>query len=241
MSAYLLVLPAGLAVYTGWQAWRIGRLMRVAEKLAAASLPFSRTVHQATLRILVVGDSSGLGIGASTAASSIAGLIGEKYTQANVVNVAVNGARTNDAVRQLQATPGTFDLIVVMVGGNDIVHFTPHEQLRRELGTVLALASRKAKHVLFSPTGNVGDVLLFPAPVRWILARRSRAIRRLFTEQVAAAAGDVRFADLYREGGADPFVVHPQRYFAADLFHPSDAGYADWFNVISSQLDHFRI
>lgn len=241
MSEALLVFPAGLAAYTGWQVLRTGRLVRIGEKIAAASVPFSRTINQATLHILVVGDSSGSGIGATHPALSLAGLVGEKYKDADVVNVAVTGAKTRDAVSQLQAMPGSFDLIVILVGGNDIVYFTPYHQLSKDLGTALMIACEKGKHVLLSPTGNVGDVLLFPAPVRWILARRSRAIRQLFTEQVAAAAGDVRYADLYREGAADPFFVDPKKYFAADLFHPSDAGYADWFSVVSLQLDHFRL
>ena len=58
-------------------------------------------------------------------------------------------------------------------------------------------------------------------------------LRRLV--RAGAAATGAAYVDLYRERADDPFAQDPQRLIAADHLHPSDAGYAVWFDEIERQ------
>jgi len=192
------------------------------------------------MRIAVVGDSTGVGAGTSAPQYSLAGLLGAKYPQAEVVNVAAISARTWQVIEQIKQLTGHFDLLVINVGGNDNVHFTSYIKLESNIKHVLGLAVRKASQVLLTTPGNVGTVPLLPWALRWIFTLRSRFIRQLFIDAVHATNGNVQFVDLYRDASYDPFALEPTKYYAADLFHPSDAGYADWFSFINKQLDEFE-
>ncbi len=236
----LLIILGLIFLYVTYERQRVLHLISVGEKIARSATPFSRQLPKASLRIGIVGDSTGVGAGASATEYSLAALIGAKYPQAEVVNVAAISARTWQVIEQIKQLPGHFDLIFINVGGNDNVHFTTYSQLDSDIKHVLQLAVSKASHVLLTTPGNVGTVPLLPWALRWIFTIRSRFIRRIFITAVDATNGDVQFVDLYRDASYDPFALDPKKYYAADLFHPSDAGYADWFSYISKQLDSFR-
>lgn len=239
MRIFLLVLLALLAIYVVGQILRTQQYIRIGRQMAEEAIPFSRNNPEAELRILIAGDSTGVGTGASSPETSLAGLIGKKYPEAEIMNIAVNGSKVSDLISQLEAVDQHFDIVSLHIGGNDNVRFTSYDQLKTEIAKALELASSKADHVLLTTTGNVGTVGLFPAPTRWIFEIRTRKIRSLFMEQVQLAKGDVRYTDLFRERAQDPFAQDPKKYYAQDYFHPSDAGYADWFSFISKELDTF--
>lgn len=239
MRTVLWIVLVVLFVYVAFQVARSWRLIRVGERLADQAVPFARVLPQPSLRILVAGDSTGVGTGASVPKASLAGLVGTKYPTASVTNVAVNGAKAHDVIAQLERDQGTYDLVMVHVGGNDTVRFTDVDALRKDIRSVLDLAARKGRRVLLTSTGNVGTVPLFPAPTRWILDRRTRRVRSVLMEEVARSGQNVRYTDLFREKPQDPFAIDPDTYYAGDSFHPSDAGYRDWFGIIEKQLDAF--
>jgi hypothetical protein len=61
------------------------------------------------------------------------------------------------------------------------------------------------------------------------------AARRRFREAASAGAVDATYVDIYPERAADPFAQDPKRLIAADRLHPSDAGYAVWFDELERQ------
>lgn len=231
------IVVAVLVAYAVFQIARSFRLIRVGEGLASRAVPFARELGEPSFRILVAGDSTGVGTGASGPEASLAGLTGNKYPAASVTNVAVNGAKAHGVIAQLNQDEGTYDLVLLHVGGNDTVRFTDLEALRRDIRTILDLAVKKGSRVLLTSTGNVGTVPLFPAPTRWILDRRTRSVRSILVEEVALSGQNVRYTDLFREKPQDPFALDPATYYAADQFHPSDAGYRDWFGLMERELD----
>lgn len=236
---FLIVLGL-LLLYIVIQAIRMEYFIHIGQKLAATAIPFSRTIPHAKQRILVVGDSTGVGTGASTNSRSLAGLVGNRYPEADILNASVNGAKTSDVLAQLNGVTGIFDLILIEIGGNDTVRFTNLEQLQKDLEEVLKRATAKSTRVLLTSTGNVGTAPLFPAPLRGLLTRRTLQVRDIFLKQVVLHSPTVRYTDLYRDADNDPFAKDPALHYAADSFHPSDAGYQDWFTLMSKELDHFR-
>ncbi len=210
-------------------------------KQAARTKPYVRTLADPQFKILFVGDSTGVGTGASSPEYSIAGLIAQKYPTASVINSAVNGAKVEDVCTQLEQISGYYDLIVMHTSGNDIVRFTPYRKFARDLRIALTLAKNKAKYVLLIPVGNAGSIRIFRFPLRWWMEWRTRAIRLRSLAAVAAAGPTVRYVDLFVEKAVDPFIQDPQQYFSEDQFHPSDAGYAQWMTKITVELDHFDL
>ncbi len=205
-----------------------------ARKLAELSEPFTVHPPAATARLLVVGDSTGVGTGASTARFSLAGRIATDHPQLEIVNRAEDGARFADVVRQLEADPATrFDIVLIQAGGNDVIRFTGAEPLRAHIDEALRLANAKATMVILMPSGNVGNAPFFFAPLSWIMTSRSRDLHAMVRASVASS-GAV-YVNLFKEAADDPFSREPQRLHAADGLHPSDDGYALWYSELRSQ------
>jgi len=205
-----------------------------ARKLAQDSEPFTVRPPAATARLLVVGDSTGVGTGASTARYSVAGRIAADHPHLEIVNRAGDGARFADVVRQLDAVPATrFDIVLIQAGGNDVIRFTSAETLRAHIDEALRLAGEKARTVIVMPSGNVGNAPFFFAPLSWIMTSRSRELHAMV--RASAAASGAVYVNLFKEAADDPFVRDPQRLHAADGLHPSDDGYALWYSQLRSQ------
>ena len=237
----VFVLIILLLVYIVFQYQRTQRFIRIGTALADNAIAYSQHPQNPTLRILMVGDSTGVGTGASSPQTSLAGLVGAKYPTADLTNLSVNGAKTSGVIKQLEGAPGTFDLIMIEIGGNDVIRFTDLEESAKGLQAVLDLASSKSKHVLVTSTGNIGTAPLFPAPTRWIIQRQTLKVREVFMRVIAAQTTGVRYTDLYTPPASDPFAKDPPAYYAADFFHPSSLGYALWFKYMSVELDHFGL
>ena len=237
----LLVILLAFALYLAYEALRTQHYINVGTDLANKAVPYIQHPKNPTLRILMVGDSTGVGTGASSPKTSLAGLVGQRYPHADITNASVNGAKVHDVIKQLEGVPGNFDLLMIEIGGNDSVRNTDLTQLANDLQQVLTLANGKAKHILVTSTGNIGTVPLFPWFTRWIYQKRTLAVRAVFMKQIAAQTFDVRYTDLYRTADKDPYALDPKKYYGADSFHPSDAGYADWFTLISAQLDKIKL
>ncbi len=184
--------------------------------------------------MLVVGDSTGVGTGASSPANSVAGRIARDHPRLAIVNRAEDGARFLDVSRQLQSDPsGRFDAILILAGGNDVIRFTNEGTLRTEIASVVGHALTRAPNVFIMPSGNVGNAPFFLPPLSWLMTSRSRTLHSIVRD--GAAGTNVVIIDLFRERADDPFVRDPQRLHAADGLHPSDEGYALWYDDLRRQ------
>lgn len=229
---FSLVVLAALAVLIAWDIYETRRLIAIGVDLSKKAVPFSRS--DSGPKILVVGDSTAVGTGASSGRTSLAGLLGAYYPSASITNLGVNGSKTRDLLARGDLEKGEFDLLVIHIGGNDTVRFTDLTELEKDIRLVLELAKKRAKHVVLVSTGNVGTARLLPFGTRWAFTIRTRQVRDIFMQ--ASAEAGIMYVDLFRETVSDPFAHDPEKYYAADFFHPSDAGYADWFGLIRKQL-----
>jgi lysophospholipase L1-like esterase len=187
------------------------------------------------MRILVAGDSIGVGVGASASSTSIAGLLGAYFPTATIRNISVSGATISNIHESLQQVTEDFDLIYIHGGANDVVGRTPYPQFRSDIQKLYQLAQRKGKRVVHLASGSVGFAPFFPQPLDWYFTRRTITTYEIVSAK--AVENNVEFVSLYQPRDHDPFVRDPKRYFAPDLFHPSDAGYALWFGVLTEALE----
>lgn len=234
-STNMYILFAVIIAIVGFVAWDIyetRRLIAIGLKLAENAVPFSR--NASSPKILVIGDSTAVGTGASSSSTSLAGLLGAFYPSASIENRGINGSKTKDLLIRNDLRGDQYDLVMIHIGGNDTVRFTNLDELTKDIASVIDEAKKRSKNVVIVSTGNVGTARLLPLGTRWMFAIRTKQVRDIF--QKAAAEKNVTYVDLFREPTIDPFAKDPSKYYATDSFHPSDAGYADWFPLIVKHL-----
>lgn len=220
-SAFLL-LSAGCAVTR----------LKTSAELAKRSEPLQAAPPNPLRRLLIVGDSTAVGTGASAPARSVAGLIARDHPDWSIANRARDGAMFADIVEQL-AGAERYDLVIVMGGGNDVIRLTGRESLRTEVRAVADRARALAPDVILMPAGNVGNAPFFFAPWSWLMSARARTLHAVVRE--AAQATGSRYVNLYKEAADDPFAQQPDRLNAADGLHPSDDGYVLWYRELRDQ------
>jgi lysophospholipase L1-like esterase len=234
----LLVLGVILVAFIAYQAIRTRHFIRIGVGLAQAAVPFERRLPGAETRILVIGDSSAVGTGAADPAQSIAGRLGADYPAAEILNEGFNGRKTAELVPRLQelaAAGEHYDLMVIQIGGNDIVRFTPYDEAAASLDQALQLATTMADQVVLLHGGNVGTAKLLPLGTRWIFTQRTKRVRENWLA-TADRYPTVHYVDIFRRAQHDPFATDPEKFYAADQFHPSGDGYGDWYRFVQQTM-----
>ena len=223
----VLLIGAVLVSTAGCAAWRLGR----AAELARKSTPLQVAPEQATLRLLMVGDSTAVGTGASNPQASLAGLLAQSYPHLAIENRARDGARFDGAVEQL-ASGGQFDFVLIMAGGNDVMRMRDADATRADIDRSATLAQALAPQVAFLPAGNVGNAPFFFPPVSWLMTSRAKGLHAAV--QAAATRTGAVYVNLFKAPENDPFVQRPGLH-AGDGLHPSDAGYRVWRDELLAQ------
>jgi lysophospholipase L1-like esterase len=225
----LLALAAGCALVVA----RTVSGLRESVELARLSEPLQHAPRGARMRLLIVGDSTGVGTGASSPRDSVAGLLAREFPRLHIENRSRDGATLADVARQLGGS-ARFDMVLVQAGGNDVIRPGPVADLRGDVDRIVALAQERAGQVVLMPAGNIGNAPFFRAPLSWWMSWRSRQLHRFVRE--AAERQAAVYVNLFHEAADDPFVAEPG-LSARDGLHPSDAGYRAWFEALVSQAD----
>lgn len=228
LPALIAALLVAVLATSGCAAWRIGQ----ARELAKRSEPLQQAPADATLRLLIVGDSTGVGTGASDPQHSLAGLLAQAYPRLHIDNRARDGATFADVVGQLDAVAARYDLVLVQAGGNDVIRLRSLDDVRTDVDRVALLARARGERVLLMPAGNVGNAPFFFAPLSWGMTARARSLHGFVRD--AAARHRAVYVNLFKEKASDPFALRPELN-AADGLHPSDAGYRVWFDELMAQ------
>ena len=217
-----LVAAAGALVQFAF----VWRGVNRARALAARGRPFERRVAARNLRILVLGDSTGVGIGAVSPEDSIAGLLASEFPDADIVNVSQSGARVDHVVKQARRCNRLgerYDLAVLHVGGNDVLRATPPMELGESCRQLMKELARVADRTVWLGHLNIGLAPLFPRPYSWVMAARSRAAARIFAAW--AARHGVAFVDFSAPEHSLHFSNQRRESFAVDGLHPNSSTY----------------
>lgn len=226
--ALVIVLVLTVLATSGCTVWRIGK----AGELARRSEPLQHTPPDATLRLLIVGDSTGVGTGASSPQASLAGLLAQTYPRLQIDNRARDGATFAGVIEQLEAATARYDLVLVQAGGNDVIRLRKLDDVRADVERVATLARARGQRMLLMPAGNVGNAPFFFPPASWLMTSRARSLHGFVRE--AATRHQAAYINLFKDKAKDPFAQQPELN-AADGLHPSDAGYRVWFDELMTQ------
>ena len=208
-----------------------------ARALAAAGQRFERRQLSQGYSMLVLGDSTGVGVGACHPEESTAGRLGAEFPDADIVNVSRSGARVCDTLAQASQWIGMkrrFDLAVLHVGANDIVRATSREKLASDCDALLAELKQVADRLIWLGPANVGLAPLFPLPYSWLLAARSRAAATIFAN--SAAKHGAAFVDFCGSEHGQHLRRGGRQHFAVDGFHPSSSTYGHGYSAIRAAI-----
>ncbi|MDR8019755.1 SGNH/GDSL hydrolase family protein [Nesterenkonia aerolata] len=192
------------------------------------------------LRVAVIGDSTAAGCGVEAQseafgpqfAEAVAGRTGQPVEWAVRGR---NGARafevTRDVLPQLDDAPGgpQFDVVVVLVGVNDVLSGHQGSQWEQDLGALLDGASAAADQVLMT---GIPEFSSFPALPKILARYLDEQAARLddISQQVCADREVVTWL------GAD-MLATGKDFFAVDGFHPNADGYRRWAQAVAENVN----
>jgi len=200
---------------------------------------------QRGVHVVVLGDSLGLGTGATNPAGGFAYRIFSRLAtgrpHSTIRNFSIGGARAADVERlevpRLRAIPA--DVIIVVAGANDVVRHTPAPQFARTYEHLVAGVRRLQPGATIVLCG-VPDIAISPlfAGSNVAIAEQSRLddqIVHRVARRNRAAVIDLYGISRRARGEAGVFL-------GADRFHPSDVGYERIteaaYPVVAHVVDH---
>jgi lysophospholipase L1-like esterase len=190
-------------------------------------------------RVVWLGDSTAAGVGASASAGALSSQVADGLAATSVSVLALSGARVADVLDdQVPKVAGLEPhLILISVGANDTIHLTGRGSFRHTYEKVVRALPNGVPVVLLG-VPDMGAIPRFAQPLRAVAGWRGRTVDAE-VRRVAAGTGAV-YVDIAGPTGP-PFRRHPGRYFAADDFHPSDAGYGLWADAVLKVLRNFSL
>src|SRR6266540_577239 len=176
------------------------------------------------LRLVLLGDSTALGVGVDRVSDTVGGQLVE------LSNVAVSGSVSSDLGTQVaRALVGTRpDVAVILVGANDATRFGPSRGAPEHLAAAVRRLRAAGVAVVVGTCPDLGAARAFAAPLRQLIGWRGRRLARAQETAVRAAEGvPVGLAAL-----TGAVFRADAGTFCPDGFHPSADGYRVWAHAL---------
>jgi hypothetical protein len=233
------VIVCCILVYVLIMAQRIVHAVRVGKKVSSTTVPFEKLDNRLSKHVLILGDSTMYGAGIKRTENTIGGLLAQQYPDATIETVAHNGDKVADLTQQLkQARFEDYKVIMIGVGGNDIVGMTPISRLEGQLQSFLLIVSKRSREVVLFHCVNVGNTGFFIFPLNYFYSYRSKLLSDTFAK-VSALYKNVSFVNLYRPIRADFYTPKTRaKFIAEDSFHPNDYANKFFFTFIWKNMKH---
>ena len=214
-----------------WQGMRVRRNALVLPE--AAGPREGQFGDGANLRLLIVGDSSGAGVGVTHQDDALCGQLVKALGAHRCVTwrlIAKTGATTKSVTAMLEdETESKYDVAVFALGVNDAVRLLPLKRWRARQAQLRNLLRERfgVRRILVTA---VPPLEYFPAltpMLQWILGSHARRM------------GEVLARDLSAEQGAEyveidlPFSLDAM---AEDGYHPSASTYALWAQTLAKRI-----
>jgi lysophospholipase L1-like esterase len=221
-----------------WFGTRIMRAIR-AGKIA---IPAAQEVSSSSARLLVIGDSTSYGSGASQPSFSLVGRLAQDFPQFTIVNASENAMSLAQVRKKMEtiSTRERFDIIMIHVGGIDTLLFTPISIIQKELHQIFSLArAMGAQTVVLVSVNNVGSVPLFHFPFNHLFTHRSRLVSEACDKE--SLLNDIVHVPLFSETAFEPLLRNGHQFFSVDGIHPNDEGYGVWYEKIRTTVSPYFV
>ncbi len=186
------------------------------------------------IRLAVFGDSTAAGVGAERHQDALAGQLagaiarttGRAVSWRAVARSGATSRTARDLVPRLVGDEWHPDVVVVLIGVNDLKNLRPLRVWDQDVAALLAAINEITGKTPVIVSG-MAPVSLFPAlpqPMRAVMALRARAMDH--TLERVAGDGYIPVSTQMIGGG----------FFAEDGFHPSSRGYRVWASELAGPV-----
>jgi lysophospholipase L1-like esterase len=186
------------------------------------------------LRLLILGDSSAAGVGASHQDTALSGQLTRCLAHRFALDwrlQARTGATTAATIKSLENIEdiGQFDIAVIALGVNDVTRLVPGRRWTIRQRALHRLLSDRfgVRRIIASGVPPMGQFPLLPQPLRWVLGQHAA---RLDTALSGLAGGTPGLSHLRFDMPLDPGDM------ATDGFHPGPSAYAVWARHIAALI-----
>ncbi|MFZ5541892.1 MAG: SGNH/GDSL hydrolase family protein [Pseudomonadota bacterium] len=220
--------------------WQGHRVRRTTPRLPVAAGALAGEIGVgAPLRLLVIGESTAVGVGAAHHGEALAGELAGRLAaklgrRVSWRVIGENGATARRALQVLEAAEAApADLAVVALGVNDVLEQTRVARWQRDVAALVAAlqARTAARDVILLGVPPLAKFPALPRPLRDVLGADARRL------DAALARVAARLDARERRVRHDRFAFDGAReFFARDGFHPSALGYARWAELIASRF-----
>ncbi|MGY3516618.1 SGNH/GDSL hydrolase family protein [Micromonospora sp. PTRAS2] len=188
------------------------------------------------LRLVLLGDSSALGVGVARLGDTVGGQLanllaeGPAGRRVHLSSVGVSGSRSTDLATQVaRALLGPRpDVAVVLIGANDATALRSPAEAGAYLGSAVRRLREAQVEVVVGTCPDLGAARAIAPPLRQLVGWSGRRIARAQTAAALDAGGTV--VDLGTETG--PVFRADAGTLCHDGFHPSADGYRIWAHAL---------
>ncbi|TFV97881.1 hypothetical protein E4S40_04375 [Algoriphagus kandeliae] len=190
-------------------------------------LPPAKSNHlilgESSKRILILGESTAAGVGASQPETTLAGnifhLFQEKY---QVINLGKNGLRAKELIptfkEDLGTNPSKLEGIFLFIGANDCFRLTKPTDYKSDLENIISWLYKSYSPEWFY-LSDIPPVHIFPSftpQLKYFLLGQRKFLSKEM-ENIASQYSNMIYEEIQ-------FDLSPE-FFAIDGIHPSDYGY----------------
>ncbi len=187
-----------------------------------------QSAPEESITYVALGDSAAQGIGATSPERGYVGLIAKSLHKktnkpVHIINLSKSGARIEDAISRQLPILETIDadVVTIEIGANDMQNFEV-EKFRSEIETVI---SSLPKDAVVSNMPAFGGGRYYKLEPNVVEANK-------IIDELTQKYG-LRMADLHHQIATNNYL----NTYAADFFHPSNAGYKNWHNAFWNVLN----
>lgn len=192
------------------------------------------------LRLVLLGDSTALGVGVDRLIDTVGGQLAELLSadgrQVLLSSVGVAGSRSSDLATQVARCllGDRPDVAVILIGSNDATALRRPADAAVYLGAAVRRLRDAGVEVVVGACPDLGAARAIAQPLRQIVGWLGRRMARAQVRAVHAAGGEV--VDLGAETGA-VFRADPNT-LCSDRYHPSADGYRVWAYALLPAVAH---
>lgn len=180
------------------------------------------------LSLLVFGDSTVAGVGVDDQQDGLANALATEISARTGRGVSWKAiARSGVASHELRsyflprASRGTYDIVFISIGVNDVLHLRRKGQFERDLRAIIETLRRSSPNatILLAGIPRLERFDSLPEPLGTVLGARAHRLNGGANEVLSAFPEAVH---------VPPWPIDTPGFFAIDQFHPSAIGYAAW-------------
>lgn len=199
--------------------------------------PRGKPASAQPLRLVMLGDSTVAGLGADRVDQSLVLQTSQRVADrlgrtVHAHGLGISGARTADVENeQIPMVDPNVDVVVIVIGSNDVTHLTPAWRFDEATAAMLNAARRRAPGaaIVLGGIPLFGEARALDEPLRSVVDAYASVLRN--AQRKGAARSDAAYVDIARL--ASPRFVGVAGAMSSDNFHPGAIGYGFWSDALA--------